>query len=51
MIAKELNDDQAVELAWACLAHYAAEARPRERTPRFMERIGVEAFWRAVLEE
>jgi len=51
VIAQELSDDQAVELIRTCLAHYAAKGRPRERTARFMERIGVEAFRRAVLEE
>jgi len=51
VIAKDLNDDQTMELILTCLAHYAAEAKPRERTARFMERIGVEAFKRAVLKE
>ncbi len=50
VIAQDLSDDQAVELIRTCLAHYAAEAKPGERTARFMERIGVEAFRRAVLE-
>ncbi|SDB59676.1 Nitrite/Sulfite reductase ferredoxin-like half domain-containing protein [Desulfonatronum thiosulfatophilum] len=49
VIARDLSDEQAVELAQACLKHYASQAKPRERTARFMERTGVEAFKRAVL--
>ncbi|TVR01108.1 MAG: NAD(P)/FAD-dependent oxidoreductase [Desulfovibrionales bacterium] len=51
VIAEGLTDDQAVELARSCLTAYAAGARPRERSARFMERVGVDAFRRAVLRE
>lgn len=51
VIAEGMTDDQAVELARSCLTVYAADARPLERSARFMERVGVEAFRRAVLRE
>lgn len=51
VIACNLTDDQAVELTRACLNCYDAKAKPRERTARFMERIGAEVFRREVLGE
>ncbi len=49
VIARDLSAAQAVELARACLARYAAEAKPRERTARFMERCDPDCFKKAVL--
>jgi NAD(P)H-nitrite reductase large subunit len=49
IIAEKLDDDQVVELARKCLDYYRAEARGRERTARFIERIGIEEFKKAVL--
>jgi NAD(P)H-nitrite reductase large subunit len=51
VIARDLTDDQAVELTRFCLSCYAAKAKPRERTARFMERIGAAVFRREVLGE
>lgn len=50
VIAESLTDDQAVELAQKCLAYYKNNARHRERTYRFIERIGIDAFNKPVLE-
>ena len=49
IIAENLTDDQVVELARKCLDYYKANARGRERTARFIERIGIEEFKKAVL--
>lgn len=50
IIAESLTDDQAVGLAQKCLEYYKNNAKPRERISRFIERIGIEAFKKAVLE-
>ncbi len=49
VLAENVADDRALELIDAVLGFYAAEARPRERTARFVERVGVEAVKQAVL--
>ncbi|MCL6559677.1 MAG: NAD(P)/FAD-dependent oxidoreductase [Firmicutes bacterium] len=49
VIAENLTDGQAIELARKCLEVYKANAKPRERTGRFMNRFGVEEFKKAVL--
>ncbi len=49
IIAENLSDDQVIELARKCLDYYKANARGRERTARFIERIGIEEFKKAVL--
>ncbi len=48
VIAENLSDDEVLSLLQRCLAYYGNEAKPRERMPRFVERIGVEAFMKAV---
>lgn len=48
VIAEGLDDNQAVELAKKCLEVYMANAKPRERTARFMARFGMEEFKKAV---
>jgi len=50
VIAKNLSDDQVIELFSKCLDFYGKNANPRERMPRFIERIGIEEFKRAVLQ-
>ncbi len=50
VVAENLNDDQAVELMQKCLAYYKDNAKPRERISRLIERTGVEALKKAVLE-
>jgi NAD(P)H-nitrite reductase large subunit len=49
IIAKKLTDDQVLALLSKCLDYYGKEAKPRERMPRFIERIGIEEFTKAVL--
>ena len=50
IIAEDLTDDQVVELANKCLEYYRSNAKPNERTARFVQRIGIEEFKKAVLE-
>ena len=50
IIAEDLTDDQVVELANKCLNYYRENAKPNERTARFVQRIGIEEFKKAVLE-
>lgn len=49
VLAEGLNDDQVVELAQKCFEFYKANAKPKERTARFIDRIGIEEFKKAVL--
>lgn len=49
IIAQDLTDDQVVELAMKCLNYYKENAKPMERTSRFINRIGIEEFKKAVL--
>jgi len=49
VIAKKLTEEQALELFSRCIDYYAKNSRPRERMPRFVERIGIEEFKKAVL--
>ena len=49
VIAKKLSDDEALALIEKCLEYYSKNARPRERMPRFVQRIGIEEFRKAVL--
>jgi NAD(P)H-nitrite reductase large subunit len=49
VIAKKLSEEQVVALFSTCLDYYAKNARQRERMPRFIERIGLEEFRKAVL--
>lgn len=49
VLAEGLNDEQVVELAQKCFDYYTANARPKERTARFINRIGIEEFKKAVM--
>jgi NAD(P)H-nitrite reductase large subunit len=49
VIAEKLSDDEALALIEKCLDYYSKNARQRERMPRFIERIGIEEFKKAVL--
>lgn len=49
IIAEDLSDEGAIRLAERCLQYYAASARKKERTARFMERTDLETFKKAVL--
>ena len=49
VIAKNLTEDQVIELFSKCLDFYGRNANSRERMPRLIERIGIEEFKKAVL--
>jgi len=49
VIAKDLTEDRVIELFSKCLDFYGRNANSRERIPRFIERIGIEEFKKAVL--
>lgn len=49
VIAEDLTEDHAVDLVMKCLDFYAANAKRKERTARFIERIGIEEFRKCVL--
>jgi len=49
VITANLADDQALALIEKCLDYYARNSKPRERMPRFVERVGIEEFKKGVL--
>lgn len=49
VLAEGLNDEQVVELAQKCFDYYTANAKPKERTARFIDRIGIDEFKKAVM--
>jgi NAD(P)H-nitrite reductase large subunit len=49
VIAEKLSEEETLELIQKCLDYYSKNARQRERLPRFIERIGIEEFKKAVL--
>jgi NAD(P)H-nitrite reductase large subunit len=49
VVAEKLSDEEALELIKKCIDYYAKNAKSRERMPRFIERIGIEEFKKAVL--
>ncbi len=49
ILAEDLSDDEAIALAEKCVKYYAANAKKKERTARFMERIGIDEMKKAVL--
>jgi len=49
MIAENLSEEEALNLVKKCLDYYSKNAGPRERMPRFIQRIGVQEFKKAVL--
>lgn len=50
VIAEGLDKDGVVDLARKCFEHYAANARRKERTARFIERTGIEEFKKSALQ-
>lgn len=44
IIAKNLSKSEALDLVQRLLEYYQIQAKPRERTARFMERIGIETL-------
>ena len=49
VVAEKLSEEQVLDLMKKALAYYAKNAKSRERMPRFIERIGIEEFKKAVL--
>lgn len=49
VIAEDLSDGEVIELAKKCFEYYHANADKKERTARFIERIGIDEFKNAVL--
>ncbi len=49
VIAENISSEEVVALAKKCFEYYAANANNKERTARFIERIGIEEFKKAVL--
>ncbi len=45
IVAEDLSDEEVIILAGKCLAFYRDNARPMERTGRFMRRGGAEKLW------
>lgn len=50
-IARGLTADEAVDLVKRCLEVYRDKAKPKQRTPKFMDSFGADAFREAVLKE
>jgi len=48
IIAEDIEKDAALALARKCLEYYAAQGKNKERTARFIERIGIDEFKKAV---
>lgn len=44
VLAKDLADDEALELIGKALSFYAENAKSKERTARFVERVGLESL-------
>ncbi|MBU1709493.1 MAG: NAD(P)/FAD-dependent oxidoreductase [Proteobacteria bacterium] len=49
VIAENLSKDEVIALTRRCLEYYAKNAKKKERTARFIDRIGIDAFKAAVL--
>jgi NAD(P)H-nitrite reductase large subunit len=49
VIAEDLSEEDALDLIKKCLVYYSKNAKPKERIPRFIQRIGIEEFKKAVL--
>lgn len=48
LMAKDVDREEAVELVDRLLMHYKAEARKRERTARFADRVGIDSIRKGV---
>ncbi len=49
VIAQDLSTEEVVELAKKCFDYYRSNANQKERTARFIERIGIDEFKAAIL--
>lgn len=48
VLAEELTTEQVVEFAKKCLEYYQANGKKRERTARFVERVGIDSVKKAL---
>ena len=48
IMAEDLDKEKAIDFAKRCLEYYAAHAKKKERTARFIERIGIEEFKKGI---
>ena len=49
VIAQDASEEEVIELAKKCFEYYRANAKPKERTARFIDRVGIEEFKKAIL--
>ncbi|MBW2265684.1 MAG: NAD(P)/FAD-dependent oxidoreductase [Deltaproteobacteria bacterium] len=49
VIAEGLTEDEVIDLAKRCFDYYGSNAKKKQRTARFIERIGIDEFKKAVL--
>ena len=49
VVAENLGKEETIDLIKKCLEYYAANGKKKERTARFMERIGIDALKEAIL--
>lgn len=49
VIAEDLSPQEVIDLAKRCFEYYAVNGKKKERTARFIERIGIEEFKKAVV--
>lgn len=49
VVAKDLTNEAAIDLIKRCLEYYAENGKKKERTSRFMARIGIDALKEALL--
>ncbi len=49
VVAENLTTEDTIDLVKRCLKYYAENGKKKERTSRFMDRIGIEALKEAVL--
>lgn len=49
VLAEDMDEEQAIALARKCIDYYVANAKPRERTGAFVDRITIEELKQAVL--
>ncbi|MFH0782024.1 MAG: NAD(P)/FAD-dependent oxidoreductase [Pseudomonadota bacterium] len=49
ILAENLTDDEAIGLIDKCLLYYSTNGRKKERTSRFLERVGLDTFKEYVL--
>ena len=49
IIAENIEKEDAINLTKSCLEYYAANGKKKERTARFIERIGIDEFKKSIL--